>query len=107
MLMPRALSTIIATRNDRGMVTSEMMVVRTLARNIIRMMTTKMAPSMSDFFTLSMLLLMKSAWRKMLVEICTSVGRLPLRSSSAWSRWAVRSSVLVLGCLVTVSSTAG
>ena len=61
MLMPRALSTIMATRNDKGMVTSEMTVVRTLARKSIRMMTTKMAPSTSDFFTLSMLLSMKSA----------------------------------------------
>ena len=31
MLMPRALSTIIATRNEIGIVTSEMSVVRTLA----------------------------------------------------------------------------
>ena len=60
MLMPRALSTIIATRNEIGIVTSEMTVVRTLARNIIRMITTKMAPSISDFCTLSMLLSMKS-----------------------------------------------
>ena len=60
MLMPRALSTIIATRNEIGIVTSEMTVVRTLARNIMRMITTKMAPSMSDFCTLSMLLSMKS-----------------------------------------------
>ena len=60
MLMPRALSTIIATRNEIGIVTSEMTVVRTLARNIIRMITTKMAPSMSDFCTLSILLSMKS-----------------------------------------------
>ena len=42
------------------MVTSEMTVVRTLARKSMRMMTTKMAPSMSDFCTLSMLLSMKS-----------------------------------------------
>ena len=60
MLMPRALSTIIATRNEIGIVTSEMTVVRTLARNIIRMITTKIAPSISDFCTLSMLLSMKS-----------------------------------------------
>ena len=106
MLMPRALSTIIATRNEMGIVTSEMTVVRTLARNIIRMITTKMAPSMSDFCTLSMLLSMKSAWRKMSVEICTSEGRVCLRSSSARSRCFVRSMVLVLGCFVTVRSTA-
>ena len=61
MLMPRALRTIIATRNERGMVTSEMTVVRTLARKSIKIITTKMAPSMSDFCTLSILLSMKSA----------------------------------------------
>ena len=61
MLMPKTLSTIIATRNEIGIVTSEITVVRTLARNIISTMTTNMAPSMSDFCTLSILLSMKSA----------------------------------------------
>ena len=107
MLMPMALSTIIATRKESGMVTSEMMVVRALARNIISTMTTKIAPSMSDFCTLSTLLSMKSAWRKMSVEICTSAGRLPFISSSERLSCSVSFSVLVYGCLVTVRSTAG
>ena len=84
-----------------------MTVVRTLARKRISTMTTKIPPSTSDFFTLPMELSMKRLWRKMSVETCTSGGRFFCKSFSEASSLAVRSRVLVAGCLVTVSSTAG
>ena len=47
------------TTSERGMVTSEMSVVRTFIRKMKRTMTTKIPPSKSDWRTLSMELRMK------------------------------------------------
>ena len=58
MVSPNALSVRMAATKAKGMVTSEMMVVRTFIRKMKSTMTTKMAPSMSERFTLSMELLM-------------------------------------------------
>ena len=107
MVSPNALSVRIAATNAKGMVTSEMMVVRTFMRNTKSTMTTKMAPSMRERFTLSMELLMKRSWRYTSVVSTTSEGSSRLISSSVASSFFVSSSVLVLGCLVTVRMTAG
>ena len=95
------------TTSDRGRVTSEIMVVRTLARKRNSTMTTKIPPSMSDFCTLPIELSIKRLWRKMSVETFTSGGRFFCKSFSEASSLAVSSRVLVAGCFVTVSSTAG
>ena len=50
---------------------------------------------------------MKCDWRKMSVDTVTSAGMFFFSSSTESSSLSVKSSVLVLGCLVTVSSTAG
>ena len=70
-------------------------------------MTTNMAPSKSEFCTLSIELSMKRDWRKMSVETFTSRGRFFCRSARASSSFSVSSMVPVSGCLVTVRSTAG
>ena len=49
---------------------------------------------------------MKLAWRNRSVDTFTSAGSEDCSSASVLSRRSVRSSVLVAGCLVTVSSTA-
>ena len=90
-----------------GSVTSEMTVVRTLARNRKRTITTKIPPSNSDFFTLPIELSMKRLWRKISVDTFTSAGRFFCKSFKEASNLSVSSSVLVAGCLVTVSNTAG
>ena len=92
---------------DSGRVTSDMTVVRTLARNRKSTITTKMAPSMSDSCTLSIELFMKLACLNISVDTCTSDGMFFLRSFMASSSFSVSSIVPVLGCFVTVSSTAG
>ena len=46
-------------------------------------------------------------WRKMSVDTCTSAGRFFCRSAMAASSLSVSSMVPVLGCLVTVTNTAG
>ena len=84
-----------------------MMVVRTLAKKRNSTMTTKIPPSMSDFCTLPIELSIKRLWRKMSVETFTSGGRFFCKSFSEASSLAVSSRVLVAGCFVTVSSTAG
>ena len=107
MVRSRACSATIAARSDKGMVTSDMTVVRTFIRKIKRTTTTNTAPSTRAFFTLSILLSMKRDWRYTSVERRTSAGRVFSKSSSVRSISAVRSRVLVLGCLVTVIITAG
>ena len=84
-----------------------MTVVRTLARNRNRTMTTKIPPSNNDFCTLPMELSMKRLCLKMSVLTFTSGGRFFCRSFREVSNLSVSSRVLVAGCLVTVSSTAG
>ena len=59
MVSPMAWRVRSATTSDRGMVTSEMKVVRTFRRKMKSTMTTKMPPSKSDLRTLSMELRMK------------------------------------------------
>ena len=66
-----------------------------------------MAPSMSDSCTLSIELLMKFDCLNMSVDTCTSAGMFFFRSFTASSSFSVSSIVPVLGCFVTVSSTAG
>ena len=107
MVSPMKCKVRMETSSERGSVTSEMTVVRTLARNRNKTMTTKMPPSKSDFFTLLMELSMKRLWRKMSVDTFTSGGRFFCRSFSEASSLSVSSNVLVEGCLVTVISTAG
>ena len=107
MVSPMKCKVSMETSSERGSVTSEMTVVRTLARNRNKTMTTKMPPSKSDFFTLLMELSMKRLWRKMSVDTFTSGGRFFCRSFSEASSLSVSSNVLVEGCLVTVISTAG
>ena len=103
---PNASSTKTATRSDNGSAISEMTVVRKFIRKMNRMMMTNIAPSISDFWMLSIELSMNRDWRKMSVETWMSDGRLSRISSSVLSRFSVSSSEFVLGCLVTVISTA-
>ena len=63
MVSPKRWSVSSETMSERGMVTSEITVVRTFIRKSNNTTTTKMPPSKSDFFTLSMALLMKRSWR--------------------------------------------
>ena len=63
MVSPKRWSVSSETMSERGMVTSEITVVRTFMRKSRSTMTTKMPPSKSAFFTLSMALLMKRSWR--------------------------------------------
>ena len=92
---------------ESGMETSEITVVRQFIRNMNSTMITKIAPSIKDCFTLSNELSMKRDWRNIRELTLTSAGRLVFSSSNALSSLPVRASVLVLGCFVTVSSTAG
>ena len=92
---------------ESGMETSEITVVRQFIRNMNSTMITKIAPSIKDCFTLSNELSMKRDWRNIRELTLTSAGRLAFSSSNALSSLPVRASVLVLGCFVTVSSTAG
>ncbi len=92
---------------ESGMETSEITVVRQFIRNMNSTMITKIAPSIKDCFTLSNELSMKRDWRNIRELTLTSAGRLAFSSSKALSSLPVSASVLVLGCFVTVSSTAG
>ena len=95
------------TISEMGSVTSEIIVVRTFARNRKSTITTKIPPSNNDFFTFPMELSIKRLWRKISVETFTSAGRFFCKSFKEASSLSVSSSVLVEGCLVTVSNTAG
>ena len=106
MVCPKACRVSRVIRMERGMVTSEIRVVRVFIRKRNRTMTTNKTPSNNDFWTLPMELLMKLAWRKRSADTFTSAGKEVCSSASVLSRRSVRSSVLVAGCLVTVSSTA-
>ena len=92
---------------ESGIEMREMMVVRQFIRNMNSTIITNIAPSIKDFFTLSIELSMNLDWRKICELILTSAGRFALSSPSALSSLPVRAKVLVFGCLVTVSSTAG
>ena len=92
---------------ESGMETNEITVVRQFIRNMNSTMITKIAPSIKDCFTLSNELSMKRDWRNIWELTLTSAGRLAFSSSNALSSLPVSASVLVLGCFVTVSSTAG
>ena len=95
------------TTIDRGMDTSEMSVVLQFIRNMKRTMTTNNPPSSSDLRTLPIDPSMKLDWRNISELTFTSEGSEALRSSKAESSLPVSSRVLVSGCFVTVSSTAG
>ena len=100
-------NTTMATRIDKGMVTSEIRVVRAFIRKINRMITTKTAPSISDRRMLPIELSINRDCRKISVATCTSRGIVFCNSAMEASSFRVRSSVLVCGCFVTVSNTAG
>ena len=104
---PKACKTRIATSKERGKATREMIVVRKFIRKKNRTMMTNRAPSKRAFWMLSMELLIKRDWRNISVEICTSVGSVFCSSCKEASSLSVNSSVLVEGCLVTVTKTAG
>ena len=106
-LSPNWCNTNKETKSDNGMVTKEMMVVRTLAKNKNSTITTKSAPSRSESFTLSIELWIKRDWRNTSVDTWTFAGKSFCKSSIALSNTSVNSMVPVLGCLVTVSNTAG
>jgi len=107
MVSPKAWSTRIAISMESGKAMSEIRVVRAFIRKKNSTITTKMAPSNKDFWMLLMELLMKRDCRKMSVEMRTSAGRVFCSSCMEASSLSVSSSVLVFGCLVTVTSTAG
>ena len=95
------------TNSESGKATSEMIVVRTFIRKRKRTMITKKLPSNKLSFTLLIELSMKRLWRKISVETCTSFGKFFCKSAMTASSFSVSSIVLVFGCLVTVTRTAG
>ena len=104
---PKACITRIAINIDKGRATREMIVVRKFIRKKNNTTITKTAPSSKASWMLWIELLIKRDCLKMSVETSTSSGKV-LRSS--WieaSSLSVSSRVLVPGCLVTVTSTAG
>ncbi len=105
---PKACITRIAINIDKGRATREMIVVRKFIRKKEQHHNhKKTAPSSKASWMLWIELLIKRDCLKMSVETSTSSGKV-LRSS--WieaSSLSVSSRVLVPGCLVTVTSTAG
>ena len=63
MVRPITLSTSSVMSSDRGMVTSEISVVRAFIKNMNRMSTTNMPPSTSDFLMFEIEASIKSCWR--------------------------------------------
>ncbi len=106
-LSPKIRITSMVISNDSGIDTSEISVVRPFCKKTNSTRITNNAPSQSDCLMLPIEPLIKLAWRNMSVDTCTSAGSCERISSIALSKWSVSSSVPVLGCLVTVSSTAG
>ena len=96
-----------ATSTESGNATTEMMVVRVFIKNRNRMITTNIAPSMSECCMLEIELLMKLLCRKVSVEITTSSGRVCFISSRQAMMLSVSRLVSTFGCLVIVTSTAG
>ena len=92
---------------ESGMEIREMIVVLQFIRNMNNTMTTKMPPSISDFFTLSMELRMNFDWRKISELTFTSAGIFTCSSLRADSSFVSSCKVLTLGCLVTVRTIAG
>ena len=86
---------------------SDMKVVRTFMRKMKSTIATQIPPSRSDWRMLPIELLIKSLCRKVSVEIFRSLGRVFFISSRAATTLSVIVLVSALGCLVTVSSTAG
>ncbi|CCY36416.1 unknown [Tannerella sp. CAG:118] len=97
----------IDTNNDRGRATNEIIVVLRFIRNRNNTIITKNAPSNNDFCILSIELSMKRDCLNTSFEICTSGGIDFCKSIIDASNALVKSNVLVFGCLVTVTKTAG
>ncbi len=104
---PRACITRMATNNESGSATNEMTVVRKFIRKKNSTTITNSAPSNSACCILWIELLIKRDWRKISVEIRTSAGSVFCKSCMEASSLSVNSRVLVAGCLVTVTNTAG
>ena len=104
---PNALRVSSDTITDKGMAVSEMIVVRVFIKKKKSTITTKIAPSKRALCTLFIELLIKCDCLKILVDTFTSAGKFFCSSASASSIFLVSSIVPVLGCFLTVISTAG
>ena len=90
-----------------GRAVTEMRVVRRFIRKKNSTTITNSAPSSSASCRLDIDVSMKSLWRKMSVDTCTSAGRVRAMSAISRSMASVSDRVPAPCCLVTVMSTAG
>ena len=107
MSIPRKCRTMMVASRDIGMAMIEMTVVLKLPRNRKRIMMTNTAPSSRALPTLPTEACMKSACWNMCVSILTSAGTDAATSLRLASMALVTLRVLMLGCLLMETMTAG